>query len=784
VRALRAIGAALLLGAALPAAAQAVKVAGLAQPARILVDQWGVPHIYAATQDDAFFVQGFNAARDRLFQIDLWRRRGLGELASVFGPGYVEQDRAARLFLYRGSMKPEWEAYGKDAKRISARFVAGINAYIDLIARKPELMPFEFRQLGYAPARWRPEDVVRIRSHGLTRNLTQEFARARVVCRAGLAADAVRAQLSPSWTTRVPEGLDPCLPDDALAVFTRATDPVRFDRQTLAARLDAGIETLEGSNNWVVAPSRTATGRPILANDPHRAHGAPSLRYIVHLSAPGLDVIGAGEPALPGVSIGHNGKVAFGLTIFSIDQEDLYVYETNPANPQQYRYKGGWEDFRVVREGVAVRGRPQASVELRFTRHGPVIYQDAGRRLALAVRTAWSAPGMAPYFGSIDYMRAQDFTQFRRAMERWGAPTENQVYADTAGNIGWVTGGLAPVRPNWDGLMPVPGDGRYEWKGFLEGAKLPFVFNPPQGWFASANEMNLPAGFPYQEHKLGFEWPDNARARRIAEVLARTPKASMEDMQRLQNDVVNLNARRMVALFKPLSSPDPKTQAALRLLSAWDGEESVGSAAAALYEVWWSRHIGNAFKAAVLSPAAAAVVDAPHASVLLESLENPAARFGADALRKRDQGLLDSLGRAWAELESMQGEDPARWEWGKLHFSLFVHPLAPLLDPAGRARVNVGPFPRGGGAYTVNVSGYQPASFWNVQGPSFRMVLDVGNWDNSRAINTPGQSGDPASPHYRDLAASWADGNYFPLLYSRAAVEKAAKQVIELAPAK
>jgi penicillin amidase len=203
-----------------------------------------------------------------------------------------------------------------------------------------------------------------------------------------------------------------------------------------------------------------------------------------------------------------------------------------------------------------------------------------------------------------------------------------------------------------------------------------------------------------------------------------------------------------------------------------------------LYEVWWSRHIGNAFKAAVLSPAAAAVVDAPHASVLLESLENPAARFGADALRKRDQGLLDSLGRAWAELESMQGEDPARWEWGKLHFSLFVHPLAPLLDPAGRARVNVGPFPRGGGAYTVNVSGYQPASFWNVQGPSFRMVLDVGNWDNSRAINTPGQSGDPASPHYRDLAASWADGNYFPLLYSRAAVEKAAKQVIELAPAK
>lgn len=782
-------GAALLACAAASAlveaaAAPPVKVAGLGQPARIVVDRWGVPHIYAASQDDAFFVQGFNAARDRLFQIDLWRRRGLGELASVFGPSYVEQDRAARLFLYRGAMKQEWAAYGKEARRTSARFVAGINAYIDHIARKPELLPFEFRQLGYLPAKWRPEDVVRIRSHGLTRNLTQEFARAGVVCRAGLAADAVRAQLSPAWTTRVPEGLDPCLPDDALDVFTRATDNVRFEpRKLQASRAMPNEETLEGSNNWVIAPSRSATGRPILANDPHRAYGAPSLRYIVHLSAPGLDVIGAGEPALPGVSIGHNGKVAFGLTIFSIDQEDLYVYQVNPKNPGQYRYQGGWENFRVVREKVEVRGRPARTVELRFTRHGPVIYQHPGKRLALAVRTAWTAPGMAPYFGSIDYMKAGDFTQFRRAMERWGAPTENQVYADTAGNIGWVAGGLAPVRPNWDGLMPVPGDGRYEWKGFLDGAKLPYELNPKKGWLATANEMNLPASFPYREHKLGFEWPDNARARRIAEVLSNTPKASMEDMQRLQNDVVSLNARRLVALLKPLSSPDRNTQAALRLLSAWDGEEKAGSAAAALYEVWWSRHLGHAFKEAVLPPAAAQSFDAPHPGVLLEALERPAQRFGGDAIRKRNQVLLASLARAWTEAEGLLGPDPARWQWGKLHFSHFLHPMTPILDRAARARVNVGPLPRGGGAYTVNVSSYHPDSFWQAHGPSFRMVLDVGNWDNSRAINTPGQSGDPASPHYRDLAQTWAEGKYFPLLYSRKAVEQAATHVIELAPA-
>jgi penicillin amidase len=773
------------LSAAAAAAPQPIEVAGLKQPARILVDNWGVPHIYAANEDDVFFVQGFNAARDRLFQIDLWRRRGLGELSSVFGAAYVEQDRAARLFLYRGDMDAEWKAYGRDAQRTSARFVAGINAYIDLVAHKPALLPFEFRRLNYKPAKWRAEDVVRIRSHGLTRNLTQEFARAHVVCQAGLAADEIRAQLSPTWKTRIPEGLDPCFPDEALDVFTRATDNVRFSPD--AVRLASAApnqELLEGSNNWVISPSRTATGRPILANDPHRAYGAPSLRYIVHLNAPGLDVIGAGEPSLPGVSIGHNGKVAFGLTILSIDQEDLYVYETNPANSAQYRYQGKWEPLRVVKETIAVRGAAPVMVELRFTRHGPVIYEEAGKRRLLAVRTAWTAPGMAPYFGSIDYMRARDFTQFRRAMERWGAPTENQVYADTAGNIGWVAGGLAPVRPNWDGLMPVPGDGRYEWQGFLDGAKLPFVLNPKQGWFASANEMNLPASFPYQQHKLGFEWPDDARAKRIAQVLSATLKATVEDMERLQNDVVSLNARRLVALLKPLSSHEPKTKAALAMLSGWNGEETASSAAAALYEVWWSRHLGRMFVDTVLSPAAAQAVRMPHASVLLQALEAPARRFGADAVAKRNRLLLSSLASAWADMESLQGPDPVRWAWGKSQFSYFLHPLAAIVDPVNRARLNVGPLPRGGGGHTVNVSGYHADNFWHAHGASFRMVLDVGNWDNSRAINTPGQSGNPDSPHYRDLAASWADGKYFPLLYSRPAVEKAASEIIQLIPAR
>jgi len=767
------------------AAAQPLQVKGLGAPARIQIDQWGVPHIYAASEDDVFFVQGFNAARDRLFQIDLWRRRGLGELAAVFGPKYVEQDRATRLFLYRGDMRREWAAYGKDAQRISTRFVAGINAYIALTERRPDLLPFEFRLLKYQPTRWKAQDVVRIRSHGLTRNLTTEFARAHVVCQAGLAADKVRAELSHGWVTRVPEGLDPCFPEQALDVFTLATATVSFSPDTLTlARAAPREDTLEGSNNWVVAPSRTRTGRPLLANDPHRAYSTPSLRYIAHLSAPGLDVIGAGEPALPGISIGHNGRIAFGLTIFSIDQEDLYVYALNPANPRQYRYRDGWENFRVVKEKIAVRGARPVTVELRFTRHGPVIFEEPGKQRALAVRTAWNAPGMAPYFGSIEYMRARDFGGFRAAMTRWGAPTENQVYADTDGNIGWVAGGLAPVRPNWDGLLPVPGDGRYEWQGFLPGSALPSVLNPKEGYFASANEMNLPPDYPNRERKLGFEWPDGSRAQRIAELLAANPKASVEDMQRMQNDLVSLPARRLVALLKGLTSAVPRTKAALALLAGWDGTETAASPAAALYEVWWSRHLGDAYKAALLEPAAVRAMGAPNATAMLNALEHPRQLFGADAERKRDQVLLASLDGAAREMERLQGPDPQRWRWGGLLTSFFVHPLSPLVDAATQRRINVGPFQRGGGSYTLNLSAYQISNFWHIHGPSFRIVIDVGAWDNSRAMNTPGQAGDPANPHYRDLAPLWAAGEYFPLLYSRAAVDAATTETIELAPAR
>ena len=739
---------------------------GLDRPAEILIDPWGVPHIYAKSTPDAYFAQGFNAARDRLFQIDLWRRRGLGQLAEVLGPAYLAQDQASRHFLYRGDMAKEWAVYGPDAQMVATKFAAGINAYIDQLA---DQLPFEFKQLNYRPAKWDPADVVRIRSHGLTRNVSSEVARANTVCKTDAATgpklDQLRFGLQPPWDTKVPDGLDPCLPKDVLKVFTLASQGVNFGPTAAAGP----SENADGSNNWTIAPKKSSTGRPILGGDPHRAYSTPSLRYIAHLNAPGLNLIGAGEPSLPGVSMGHNGTIAFGLTIFNIDQEDLYVYELNPANPRQYRYQGAWEAMRVVTETVAVKGAAAVSTEMLFTRHGPVIYTEPAKKRAFALRTCWLEPGMAPYFGSAGFVKAKNFQQFQTAAHHWGAPTVNQVYADTKGNIGWVASGLTPVRRNWDGLMPVPGDGRYEWDGFWPGDKLPSVANPDSGYFTTSNEMNLPADYPYQERKLGFEWTNGSRHARLEEMFRALPKVSLEDSMRMQFDQTSIPARRLIALLAPLRSDDPQTQAALDLLRNWDAVERPDSAPAALYEVWLARHLNRAFLASALpQPGLIATVDR---AVLLDTLEK----------QKPAALLLTSLTAAYSEMERLGGPDPKAWQWGKLHQSLPRHPLSGIVDAATRAKIQPGPFPAPGGPFSPLQSTYN-ANFQLTNGPSFRMVLDVGAWDNSRAVNYPGQSGNPDDPNYQNLTKLWLTGQYFPLLYTKAAVQKAAVTRILLQP--
>ncbi len=763
---------------------------GLEAAAEIIVDHWGVPHIYAGTYYDAFFLQGFNAARDRLWQIDLWRRRGLGQLSAVFGPSFVEQDRAARLFLYRGDMYREWLAYGSDSKRIVEAFTAGINAYVELLETHPELMPPEFELLGYQPARWDPSDVLRIRSNGLWRNVITEVRRARIACEHGLEAATLNQVLEPAWETEIPEGFDPCaLPEGVLDDYSLAKAPVRFAADSLSLRSAptgeliaearaADLNATFGSNNWVVAPGRTTTGRPILADDPHRSHGVPSLRYITHLSAPGLDVIGAGEPALPGISIGHNGTIAFGLTIFRIDQEDLYVYDRTRLRTRgdnrrgAYVYQGRPEGIEVIEEVIEVRDEAPRTVTLSFTRHGPVVYET--NRNLYAVRAAWLEPGMAPYLGSIEYMRAKNWREFVAALNRWGAPSENQVYADTDGNIGYKPAGLFPRRTTWDGLLPVPGDGRYEWEGFFDMDVLPEEYNPSRGFAGTANAMSLPPGYPIAEQRVGFEWSAPWRYRRLFEVLYQQSEHSLSDSSGLQRDYHSVLAREVVARL-PAAALHPE-HAGLAMLKAWDAVLDPDSAAAALYAVWFYRHLQTALLDAAL-PDGRQHITGMDTQAVLAALDDSA---GVDA-------ALDSLAVAWRATAEVLGADPSDWRWGTLHRIAFEHPLLGLAEAEADASdlaeaMRYPSYPRGGTANTTNNTSFSASSFDVRSGASFRMVLDVGRWDDAEMTNAPGQSGDPRSPFYDNLLEGWAKDSSFPLLYSRDAVEANAALRITLTP--
>ncbi|GAB3316746.1 penicillin acylase family protein [Geodermatophilus aquaeductus] len=755
-------------------AEQEFVVEGLREDVEILVDVWGVPHLYAGSRDDVHLAQGFNAARDRLWQIDLWRRRGNGLLSEVLGEAFVEQDRANRLLRYRGDMRAEWLAYGTATRAVVAAFTRGVNAYVRWVLDHPEHLPPEFRVHGYLPAEWDPEDVVRFRTHGLFYNVEQELARALTLRDAGREVEEVRHAREPADPLVLPDGTDlGVLADEVLRVYRLAFSPVDLSGRPAPGEWQ---HASAGSNNWVVSGSRTATGRPLLANDPHRAVGLPSLRYLAHLDAPGMSVIGAGEPGLPGISIGHNGTVAFGLTIWPADSEDLYVYELDPADPGRYRYGDGWEAFTRETDRIAVAGSDPVDVELVYTRHGPVVHTDPERGFAVAVRAVWLQPGMSPYLASVEYQTAADADGFVEALSRWGAPGVNQVYATVDGDIGWQACALVPRRVGWDGSLPVPGDGRYEWDGFALAEELPGVRNPDAGWFATANQENLPAGHD-PALAITHDWYSPARYERLAEWLARDDAVSVEASLRMQWDAVSVHALRVCAALAPVDGGKVRDRDVLDRLRSWDGEESAGSFEALVFEVWLRRHLRPWLLEELLDREGVEDRATARRTVLRdESMDSDLrgdlrmlAAYGDDGDRLT-AGVDATLRPALEEIEGLLGPDRSGWSWGRLHHTRLVNTALAAADGVPAEWVQVGPVPRAGSGDTVGMTGYGP-DFRQTMGSTFRMVLDVGEWDSSRAINAPGQSGDPRSPHYADLFEPWAAGGSFPLVYSREAVE-------------
>lgn len=772
-----------------------LRVAGLNEPVEILTDRWGISHIYATNQDDLFFAQGYNAARDRLFQLEIWRRRVTGTMAEIQGPKALDRDIGARLLRPRRDLRLDMYYYHPQGEQIITAFVRGINAYIGQTQQQPELLPVEFHLLGIRPQAWTPEIVVS-RLGGIFLNLQTEIRIASVL--PSLGPDKTREMLNlhpgkPDLT--VAEGLNlSAIPADVGKYYTAARQRVEFQPEDIvdptaratpspaqsdpAAPEDRPSQTEgEGSNNWVVAGSHTLSRQPFMANDPHRAITAPSLRYWVHLVAPGWNVIGGGEPHLPGVSIGHNEYGAWGLTIFPTDAEDLYVYETNPDNPNQYRYLGGWQDMRVYTETIQVKGQEPVNVELRYTRHGPILKADPDTHRAYGLRAAWLEIGGAPYLASLRMDQAKNWEEFREACAYSRAPSENMVWADVEGNIGWQAVGIVPLRPNWNGLLPVPGDGRFEWDGYLPIKQLPHVFNPPQGFWATANQENLPPGYPYP---ISYFWIAPYRFARAQEVLGSGRTFTTMDMMQLQNDELSIPARTLVPLLRGLRSDQPPVQQALETLLAWDYVLAKDSVAAGIYAAWQERLWKNFLDRQVPQALHEHFPDIVLPPVI-NSLLAPDNRYGPEPTAGRDQFVLTSLEQAVRNLTERFGPEPQAWTYGQAEYHHIVmrHPLSGAVKPEYAKRFEVGPIARGGDSSTLNNTDNNAAQ---ETGASFRIIADLSDWDRSLGINAPGQSGNPDDEHYRDLAPLWAAGRYFPLPYSREKIEAVTQRKTVLYP--
>ena len=725
------------------ASPEQVTLPGLEKPVEILRDRWGVPHIYAQSSNDLFFAQGWITARDRLFQIDLWRRTGTGKLAEVLGPEAVGRDRIARLVRFRGDWKAEWASYSPDAQAIATAFTSGINAYIKALGGT---RPLEFRIAGYDPGLWQPEDVAsRIAGLLMTRNIAREVARAADIQQFGLETVQNFLPPDPFVKIEIPHGLDVAgITASLLNDYNQAIGGVRFPDQ--------------GSNNWVISGSRSVTGKPLLANDPHRPVLIPSLRKTVHLVAPGWNVIGAGEPALPGIALGHNEEMAFGFTIVGIDQGDLFVEKLNPANPDQYEYQGKWRRMTVVSESIPVRGeeRPRR-VTLRFTKHGPIIAEDLGRHRAYALQWVGSLPGTAGYLAALSLSRAKNWDEFQAAAGRYKVPSENIVYADRAENIGWIAAGLAPIRKKGSGLLPVPGHtGEYEWSGYLPASEMPRLFNPPSATIATANHNILPPGY---QHVLGYEWAQSFRKDRIDEMFTEKTQFSIEDFQRMQQDVVSHPARIFQAILNRWQVRKEDMQGreweVLQHIRQWNGRIEAESVEAMVFELWMSR-----LPPLVFGKALGARTDWRMLLSTLARTPNP-------------EALLAALRSSLQDLEERRGAAVSEWKWGKVHTIDFRHPL-------GVASMHRGPIARPGDGNTVNAA--SGTNFQQTSGASYRQILDVSDWDKSVMTNVPGESGDPNSPHYSDLLQDWASGKYHPMPYSRKAVEAAVEERIQLVP--
>ena len=655
-------------------------VGGLEQPVSVIRDRWGIPHITAQNEHDLFLAQGFVQAQDRLFQMDLWRRAAKGRLAQVLGSNFIDRDVMTARLQYHGDLDAEWASYASGTKGIAEAFVTGINAWV---VRARAQLPDEFVLAGWIPDLWTPNDLLtRTDAFLASGDADLQAFRAQLIAESGVhRAD----ELIPALAGRAPWAVD-----DLGAAGRAVTEALR---RAGAAPYFAGFAApFSGSNSWAIPSSRSASGAPLIASDPHRPLTSPALRYLIHLKAPGWNVIGATSPWLPGVVIGHNERVAWGMAAYPVRTEDIRV---EPLH-----------DAVVVNDTLAVKRSKPFAFDRAYTPHGVVIASDRGHELVFTLGWAGFEVGAAPELGALAIDRARSIGELREAVTKWKMPVVDVVYADAAG-VGHQISGQYGERPPAQAPGSIP---------------------------IAANE-------------------DLARTNRLTQMLRGSSKYTIDDVKRQQHDVTSWNAEELVRRLAALHAPDAIVEKARAQLVAWDRRVTADSPAAALY-VRWERALWRRLAEARVPPT---LVDAYLSHVPFDLTQ---------ALKGRDADLLASLASAAADAGDANDGG-----------AMFQHPLA--ITKAARARFDVGPFRPGGYANTVMSFSQKP----NVDvGPSFRQIVDVGNWDRSVATSAPGQSEWTRSPHFADLAKLWAAGEYFQLSFSDRAVQQNAESRLVLQP--
>ena len=770
----------------------AVQVQGIKQRVTIRRDDRGIPYIEAQNDEDLYFGQGYATAQDRLWQMDLFRRTARGELAEVLGAGpnntALDQDKLHRTYGFAQAAEAEFAAASPRTRTMLEAYARGVNAYAASL--DPKSMPPEFQILQYSFRPWTPADtcvVVKIFFEALSDTWRLDIMRQAMSVLPAEKRAELLPEISPIDVLVVGKDTKSKTNSAHVAfgpVSQEALAKLAYNQQIAAAALDRiGFDTdaLAASNNWVVSGKRTITGKPLLANDPHLRPTAPSIWHLVHLSAPGVRVAGVATAGLPGVIIGHNDRIAWGFTNVGPDVQDLYVEKFNPDNPKQYQTPSGWQDAVIrheqikVRKGIASSENDIVNYDVTVTRHGPIIFEGDGKRYALR----WTAldPTRNNAESSFVINRAGNWKEFNTALESFTAPTQNIVYADVDGHIGYHAAGVVPIRKSGDGSVPYDGaTDAGEWTSYVPVSKLPTVFDPPSGIIVTANQRIVGTDYPYF---LTHSWAQPFRARRIFDLLNEKPKLSSDDFRRIQGDVYAIAGvtftREAVKLLRPKLTPaDDKLKATLDVFEQWDGRVNAESTVAPL-----AAQMRIAFRSKILTAALGPeLVKSYQWSNFDTTLERVLKEQPASWLPKEYPSYADLLracyDEAIATLTKNLGADQTKWTWGELAKARFPHPLAaaPLIG----GQFTIPPFPQNGTGGLIGATVNVGASV------SMRLIADPSDWDKTQHGIALGESGMPKNPHWSDQLADWRAVTPREFPFTTAAVTKATKETLVLEP--